>query len=79
VKPQAENEESMSKPREDSSAEEMLPEYDFSRGMRGKYAKRYAEGSNIVLIAPDLQEAFPTSEAVNEALRGLVARQRKEV
>lgn len=68
----------MSTPREEPSAAEMLPEYDFSEGVRGKYAKRYAEGSNIVVIAPDLRELFPTSEAVNEALRGLVARQSKE-
>ena len=58
------------------SGEEMLPEYDFSVGERGKYAKRFAEGSNIVVVAPDLVEVFPTSESVNEALRE-VANQRR--
>ena len=51
---------------------EMLEEYDFSHGVRGKYAARYVEGTNVVVIAPDLVEAFPDSESVNEALRLLV-------
>jgi len=38
-------------------------------GVRGKYARRYQEGSNVVVIDPDLAEAFPTSKEVNEALR----------
>lgn len=44
---------------------------DFSRGVRGKYYKRMQEGTNIVLIAPELMETFPDSDAVNEALRSL--------
>lgn len=40
-------------------------------GVRGKYAKRYAEGTNVVLIDPDLMEVFPTAEAVNRALRAM--------
>ncbi|MBM4048912.1 MAG: hypothetical protein FJ279_27740 [Planctomycetes bacterium] len=51
----------------------MLEEYDFSRGVRGKYAKRYAEGANVVVIDPDVAEYFPDHKAVNESLRGLVA------
>lgn len=51
---------------------EMLEEYDFSKGIRGKYAQRYAEGSNIVIIDPDVAEVFPDSESVNEALRLLI-------
>ena len=51
---------------------DMLEEYDFSRGVRGKYAKRYAGGTNVVLIDPDVAEFFPDHEAVNEALRLLV-------
>ena len=51
---------------------DMLPEYDFSQGVRGKYAKRYAEGSNVVVLSPDMAQVFPTSESVNEALRTLV-------
>jgi len=50
----------------------MLPEYDFSKGVRGKYAKRYAEGSNVVVLSPDMAKVFPTSQSVNEALRTLV-------
>ncbi|MFH1921534.1 MAG: hypothetical protein ABIP48_16845, partial [Planctomycetota bacterium] len=51
---------------------DMLKEYDFSKGVRGKYAQRYAEGSNVVVLPPDLAEAFPTTEAVHEALRDLM-------
>lgn len=47
-------------------------EYDFSGGVRGKYAKRYARGSNIVVLEPDVAEAFPTARAVNAALRKLL-------
>lgn len=50
---------------------DMLEEYDFSSGIRGKYAERYAEGTNVVVIDPDVAEYFPNHEAVNEALRGL--------
>ncbi len=46
--------------------------YDFARGVRGKYAARYAEGANVVVLAPDVAEVFPDSVAVNEALRTLV-------
>ena len=51
--------------------DEMRPEYDFQDGIRGKYAKRYREGSNVVLLDPDLAEIFPDSESVNRALRAL--------
>ena len=50
---------------------DMLEEYDFSGGIRGKYAKRYAEGTNVVVLDPDVAEYFSDHEAVNEALRGL--------
>lgn len=57
----------------DKAAEaEMLPEYDFSQGVRGKYVQRLAAGSNIVVLAPDVAALFPDSESVNEALRALV-------
>ena len=46
-------------------------EYDFSNGVRGKYAKRYAQGTNLVALAPDVAKIFPTTEAVNESLRAL--------
>jgi len=58
---------------------DMLDEYDFSGGVRGKYAKRYAEGTNIVILAPDVAEFFPDSESVNVALRALVGVARKNV
>lgn len=57
---------------EHNSEEVMLDEYDFSGGVRGKYARRYAEGSNVVVLSPDVAEAFPDSRAVNEALRSLL-------
>ncbi len=57
----------------ESEAEEMLPEYDFSGGVRGKYAKRYHQESNIVVLDPDVAERFPNSEAVNRALRSLAS------
>lgn len=52
---------------------DMIEEYDFTGGVRGKYAKRYAEGSNVVVIDPDVAEYFPDHDSVNEALRGLTA------
>jgi hypothetical protein len=52
---------------------EMLEEYDFHGGIRGKYAKKYAAGTNVVVIDPDVAEYFPDHESVNESLRGLVA------
>jgi hypothetical protein len=50
---------------------DMLDEYDFSSGVRGKYAKRYREGTNIVRLDDDVAAMFPNSEEVNEALRTL--------
>jgi hypothetical protein len=50
----------------------MHAEYDFSQGVRGKYAQRYAAGTNVVVLSPDVAEFFPDSEAVNAALRALV-------
>ena len=51
---------------------DLLDEYDFSKGVRGKYAKRYAEGTNVVVLAPDVAAVFPDAESVNDALRALV-------
>jgi hypothetical protein len=47
----------------------MLPEYDFSTGVRGKYAAAYRRGTNIVVLSPDVAKLFPDSESVNQALR----------
>jgi hypothetical protein len=52
---------------------DMLEEYDFSSGVRGKYAGRYAKGTNIVVIDPDVAKYFPDHDSVNESLRSLVA------
>ncbi len=53
--------------------DELRPEYELSEllkgAVRGKYADQYREGTNLVLLAPDVAEAFPDEEAVNEALR----------
>lgn len=50
---------------------EMLDEYDFSQGIRGKYAERYREGTNIIKLDDDVAQIFPDSKSVNEALRAL--------
>ncbi len=52
--------------------EDMKPEYDIRGGTRGKYYERYREGTNIVLLEPDVAEVFPDSDAVNRALRALI-------
>ena len=54
----------------------MRPEYDFSGGVRGKYASRFAEGTNIVVLDPDVAREFKTSEEVNRALREFAERRR---
>ena len=54
---------------------DLRPEYDFAAmpgGVRGKYVKRLREESNIVLLEPEVAAAFPTDEAVNAALRGVL-------
>jgi hypothetical protein len=51
----------------------MRAEYDFSSGVRGKYVDRYRHGTNVVVLDPELAEAFPNSKSVNDALRALVA------
>jgi hypothetical protein len=63
----------MKKPPSKRSSVEMRPEYDFSGGERGKYVDRYRRGTNVVLLDPELAEAFPDSKSVNDALRALLA------
>jgi hypothetical protein len=56
-------------------SDDLRPEYDFSQmsgGIRGKYVERYRTGQNLVLLDPDIAQAFPTSQSVNEALRLLL-------
>lgn len=55
------------------SGDEILPEYDFSKAIPNKYASRYAAGSSVVVLEPDVAAAFPTSREANEALRALAA------
>lgn len=60
---------------------EMAQEYDFSRGVRGKYAGRYARGSNVVVLEPDVAKVFPNAKIVNASLRSLakIIRRRKSL
>jgi hypothetical protein len=51
--------------------DEMRAQYDFTGGVRGKYARRYAEGTNVVVLDPDVARLFPNREAVNETLRAV--------
>ena len=61
----------MRKARPRRDADEMLPEYDFSGGVRGKYANRFAAGTIMVVLDPDVAELFPDPKSVNNALRAL--------
>jgi hypothetical protein len=58
-------------------ADEILPEYDFSRARPNKYANRYAAGSNVVVLDPDVAAVFPGAGEVNDALRALAGIIRK--
>ncbi|CAN5666918.1 hypothetical protein BH24ACI1_BH24ACI1_20350 [soil metagenome] len=51
---------------------EMLDEYDFTGGVRGKYVDRVADRKNVIVLEPDIAEVFTDSESVNQALRGLL-------
>lgn len=50
---------------------DMQDEYDFSAGVRGKYAKQYAKGTNIIRLEPDVAKVFSAAKAVNQELRAL--------
>ena len=59
--------------------DELRPEYEIAKlegGVRGKYLERYRAGTNLALLSPDVRAAFPTDEAVNDALRSLLQRER---
>ena len=51
----------------------MRDEYDFKDGERGKFAERYKDGSNLVLLDPEVAKHFPDSKSVNKALMALIA------
>ena len=63
----------MSQRRRTKSDDDLLPEYDFTGAVRGKYYERYRQGTNVVLLDPDVAAAFKDSAAVNDALRLLVS------
>jgi len=62
----------MKKNRKKIATDEMLPEYDFRGGVRGKYYEQYRKGTNVVVLESDVARKFRTSESVNKALRGLL-------
>lgn len=60
----------------DNEADDLKPEYPstlIQGGVRGKYAQQYREGSNVVVIDPDVSRTFPNAKAVNDALRDYIA------
>jgi hypothetical protein len=64
------------KKRSTSKVEQDIPEYKREQlgvGVRGKYHKQFMQGSNVVVLEPEIQKAFPTSEAVNKALSSMLA------
>lgn len=65
----------MNKEVENEMEDELRPEYNFAQmegGVRGKYVERYRTGTNLVLLDPDVAQAFPNDQAVNDALRLLI-------
>lgn len=69
----------MSQESKPSKKEEMRAEYDIRGGVRGKYYERYREGTNVVLLEPDVAAVFRNSQSVNRALRMLIDVARKQV
>lgn len=70
----------MKKVSKSKSEPDLRQEYDFSRAVRGKYAKRFGEGTNVVVLDPDVARVFSDSKSVNGALRALmdIARRNKK-
>lgn len=69
------NEDIMKKVNNKKISDDLRPEYDLSKlkdGVRGKYAKRFQKGTNLVLLSPDVAKYFPDEQSVNAALRSLV-------
>jgi hypothetical protein len=62
----------MSQSEKPEAAAEMLPEYDFTQGVRGKHYEAYRAGTNVVFLEPDLAKVFPDSASVNRVLRLLL-------
>jgi len=57
--------------KETRKPDNMRAHYDFIGGVRGKYARRYAEGTNVVVLDPDVAREFPNREVVNDTLRAV--------
>lgn len=57
----------------------MRDEYDFSRGERGKYVRRYAQGANVVVLEPDVAKVFSNSKSVNVSLRKIIRQRATEL
>jgi hypothetical protein len=69
----------MKKVKSQAGDDDIRPEYDFTGAVRGKYYERFRQNSNVVLLDPDVSEAFPNSASVNQALRALASVARKSV
>jgi hypothetical protein len=80
LEPSPEEKEKPMKTRRNKTNDNLCPEYDLDQllkgGMRGKYAKRYKAGTNLVLLDPDVRRAFPSERAVNKALRLVIELQK---
>jgi hypothetical protein len=68
----------MKKTSNKSARKPMRDEYDFSQGERGKYARRYAQGTNVVVLEPDVAKVFSNSKSVNASLRRIIRQQALE-
>ena len=69
----------MSQANKATSDKQMRAEYDIRGGIRGKYYERYRQGTNVVVLEPDVAAIFPDAEAVNRALRLLIQLAQKQV
>ena len=77
--PTVENANFMKKPSNKSARKPMRDEYDFSQGERGKYAPRYAQGTNVVVLEPDVAKVFSNSKSVNVSLRKIIRQRALEL
>ena len=69
----------MSQANKTASDKQMRAEYDIRGGVRGKYYERYRQGTNVVVLEPDVAAVFPDAEAVNRALRLLIQLAQEQV
>ena len=69
----------MKKPSNKSATKPMRNEYDFSQSERGKYARRYVQGTNVVVLEPDVAKVFSNSKSVNVSLRKIIRQRALEL